>query len=722
MEDLQLRLQKLARLTHRELEVLQMRGQGKAIAEIADALVITERTVKFHLSQIYNKLDIQDLSSQATRLIELQKFSQALNDQQVVLGDKEEENISSPEPEPQPEAGDPALVLVLEDELELAKQKLIRYEKAIIQPRIIRIPPTNNQPQGSTRRRNIRNALAFILAAAIIGGVIGSGITMLLFRLQTSASKAVTHLTVAATTEQVRSESKTHVSISESSAATPAITMNFKSRNRATLCGETDLTQYTVTPKFLPHQGVSIFTVENSTGAVRTNFVRILAIDERGLWIGYFATKANPASGIELYNKKDWANCHDASRVMNQNINDVTIDKAGSIWVATEQDGVSMFDGRAWRTYTTDNGLPSNKTFGITIDKDNTVWVATWAGVAKFDRQVWSVPYTTQNKTIFNDHVDAITFDHSGNIWVGHINAGVSQYDNSKGQWIYYTTETSGLGGNQIRDIIAYKADETTSESIWLATSDGGVSKFEQGTWTVYQIKDGLPSNEVHALAIDRYNRIWAATAAGVAYFDGSKWVTYDTLNTLTIAFGLNCQICPFDEDHIWTGTNEFGLTHSRLPYPDNEKVVQVKEVCFELVVTRERACPSLIATEVNHRQVITATYPISLAPGEKLRFEVTVEPRTPYQLREDRGDFLSNADESDSKLLGAWPIIPIKGIIDPGQPFTFTDYDNPFIAPQLANDEHEHVFISTWRIWMYTRYVGPAIQITFTVRKHAHT
>jgi DNA-binding NarL/FixJ family response regulator len=45
-------------LTDREREVLELMAQGKENAEIADALVIAERTVKFHVGNIYAKLGV----------------------------------------------------------------------------------------------------------------------------------------------------------------------------------------------------------------------------------------------------------------------------------------------------------------------------------------------------------------------------------------------------------------------------------------------------------------------------------------------------------------------------------------------------------------------------------------------------------------------------------------------------------------------------------------
>jgi DNA-binding NarL/FixJ family response regulator len=47
-----------AALTHRELEILQLVAGGATNGEIARRLWITEQTVKFHVSNIYRKLDV----------------------------------------------------------------------------------------------------------------------------------------------------------------------------------------------------------------------------------------------------------------------------------------------------------------------------------------------------------------------------------------------------------------------------------------------------------------------------------------------------------------------------------------------------------------------------------------------------------------------------------------------------------------------------------------
>lgn len=484
--------------------------------------------------------------------------------------------------------------------------------------------------------------------------------------------------------------------------------------NTASACGETKLTPVVLSGKLLRHQGVSDFTIENTPG-ILSNTVRRVVIDRTGLWIGYFGMETN---GVQHFDKVNLADCDFSTTIPAQNINAMAVAKSGKVWVGTEKNGILSWDGKEWRHYIVRDGLPSNEIFGLTIDDQDNLWAGTWEGVAKFDGTSWSVPYQVQNDTIFNNHVGAIAFDSEKNIWIGHLGDGVSEYRQRDSTWIYYTTQ-DGLAGNEMRTIVVRPKSGQQPESIWFASVDGGISRFEQGIWTVYRVKDGLPSNNVNDLALDRYNRVWAATDKGVSYFDDKIWKLYDSLATSTIAIGSSCPAntpCPFDDDQVLTGTPGMGFTHSRLPLPDI--VIKVTKICF-VTAQRERICPSLDTSfdTTLSESIVTATFPKPLEPGEILRFEITVSPQETYQLRENRGDFISNTDDNDFNLFGAWQSIGVKGTVEAGQPYIFTDYDNPFTMPKLPDGVQEKQFVSTWRVWMHTRYVGPFIRLVFTVK-----
>jgi hypothetical protein len=491
--------------------------------------------------------------------------------------------------------------------------------------------------------------------------------------------------------------------------------------DQKTVCGDREADPISIdgsVPRFLRSQAVSSFTIENTPG-ILNNKVRSLFIDRSGLWVGYFATETNPQNGLGHYDRtsRSLANCNHIPSITGQNINAIATDQTGKLWIATEKNGLASYDGKEWQHYSTENGLPSNEIYGLTLDQQNNLWVGTWEGVAKFDGRTWSVPYTVHNATLFNNHVHTILFDHAGNIWVGHIEKGISKYNQADGTWINITSTPSGLGGNRIRSMALRKEPSTNQESIWVATQDGGVSKFENGVWWNYRVEDGLPSNDVRTVAVDKYNRVWAATAQGVVYWDNQAWVTYNTLDTFSLAFGISCpdQTCSIDDDHVWTGTAKFGLTQSRLPLLKSETPLDVNAVCFE-TSNRESICPPIVQDKASGD--LTITYPKTMVPGEQFYIAITVTPRANYTLKEDRGDMLSNTDKEDSNLFGLWEHFKVTGTVDAGQPFKFVDYDNPLKAPQLPDNVQEQIFTSTWRVWRYTRYIGPYIHLTFTVKK----
>jgi DNA-binding NarL/FixJ family response regulator len=58
-------------LTRRELEILRLVAEGHSNAELARMLWVTEQTVKFHLSNIYRKLDVSN-RTEASRWAQVQ--------------------------------------------------------------------------------------------------------------------------------------------------------------------------------------------------------------------------------------------------------------------------------------------------------------------------------------------------------------------------------------------------------------------------------------------------------------------------------------------------------------------------------------------------------------------------------------------------------------------------------------------------------------------------
>lgn len=431
--------------------------------------------------------------------------------------------------------------------------------------------------------------------------------------------------------------------------------------------------------------GLTSFTGQVTDNGVVSNRIRAVTIDERGVWFGYYPYQdgQNPVNGIGQYDRTSWELCKSEIVPVGENVNDIAIAPDGKTWVATDGFGVAVLDEQGWHTFTSSQGLPDDHTYSIVVDSRGVVWVATYQGVAKFDGEVWSVPYTVQDgDTIINNHVGAIAFHPNGEVWIGYLDAGLSRFTND-GEWLHYSVAShpETLASDNVRNIVM-----DSQGHVWIATFGGGVSQYDPATdhWTIYNTStSNLPNNDIHTIAIDKYDRVWAATDGSVVYLDGSTWHIYAAMDALSVAFGLPCdEECPgatWSDEHVWLGTVALGLTHSRIPQPS--KVIEVVSVDYKRIVQ----------------------------PDEQFKPSVTVRVLPGYELKQ--GDGLFYAELDPANLFGAHDRIAVTRTVSAGQSYEFLDFDNSFTAPSEPG-----TYRSLWRVWASGRYVGEPIVIEFTV------
>lgn len=773
------------RLTPREREAMKLRAQGLTNLDAALQMGVSVDTVKKHLSSVYEKLEIDESTTQYERTTTLQSFLALLDDTAPVSS---ADHSGSPvfqsqavqvEAEPGHESYpvDPTGVVYSSIQPDLSHQVDalagdLRRIKSQLERLLDHTHPSHagtvNEPTSGRLTLGRRTLpLWFTLAACagigVVSGVLGAVLALSIwstyymvpqaawtFSPPTAETLGFTTpgtpsdpqfpndsdnpnegeaapgqiVSAAGTTDDSsqRAENDAEDEAGPTASEPGALSQTFEDSGVPeddSVCGES--APWGENQGFMLNRadGVLQYTVESTEGMLPSNRIRTLLIDEQGLWLGLFGDDAGREGGVVHYNRRHWIRCPLPSG--NLDVNHITRDTNGDLWVALAQHGLAQFDHnqRAWISHSFQNGLTSDITYQVLPVAGGRIFAQTWEGVALYNRQHWRTPYSRQNDTLHNNRVHTLRFDSRNNIWAGHVDAGISYLHNDTGQWQHWTTDNSGLGGNHIRDIltrvIAQTPDETAvaQEEIWIATEDGGVSRFLDGEWSVFRTEEGLPGNKVIGLALDRFNRVWVATDGGVAYLHDSyvwgsattqretetetqdsatqsnlNWTVYHRLPAHAVAFGIDCDGCPFDGEQVWTATQDAGITYSRLPPPDS--VINV--------------------LAVNHPQVV--------APGERFHPEIVIAPRAPYQFRQDRGDALYFAMSEDERRFNAWPHIPARAIVEPGEPYTFVDYDNPMIAPELPPGVDAQTFTSVWRMWWHTRYVGPPIVIEFTVRQ----
>ncbi len=86
-------------------------------------------------------------------------------------------------------------------------------------------------------------------------------------------------------------------------------------------------------------------------------------------------------------------------------------------------------------------------------------------------------------------------------------------------------TVADGLAGMQVEDIY-----QDRRGLLWIATADGGVSRFDGTHFDTFNLADGLPHPTVMAIAEDKDGRLWFGTfGGGLAVFDERGFQVYTT-------------------------------------------------------------------------------------------------------------------------------------------------------------------------------------------------
>lgn len=252
MDDQDARAEKLRLLSPREQEVFHLRCQGLALSEIADELVIEERTVKFHIANIYTKLGMRGLSPTA-RQRESWQYCQLLGS----LPEPATLVPSGSQPEPSQPPGW-ALVAVEEDEsLRISEPRTVQ-----VRSRPIPVPPLP-----PPRRFN---SVVLVALIAVVGGLVGAaamaGLILLLLRPSSSvllvaptalpAALASTPLPVAALSPVVTAASTT---VTTSRAPTPSMVVRTPTSPVSTL-------QPTPSPGPPPEPGTLLYVADWRNG------------------------------------------------------------------------------------------------------------------------------------------------------------------------------------------------------------------------------------------------------------------------------------------------------------------------------------------------------------------------------------------------------------------------------------------------------------------------
>ncbi|MCC5939443.1 MAG: helix-turn-helix domain-containing protein [Lunatimonas sp.] len=200
-------------------------------------------------------------------------------------------------------------------------------------------------------------------------------------------------------------------------------------------------------------------------------------------------------------------------------IRSINKDSHGSVWIGTYAGLIRLRENGALQYYPGRDTpyLTSGRNYDIFEDsEENCLWVACWGGLSKFSHELQRfVPFEGQEK-LKDYHVRKIVKSH-GSLWLATENHGVIRFDGGSIEFLSYE---HGLLDNSVYSLLP----DSHSGDLWIGTL-GGISVYRPGIGIVRQIteKNGLFSQLVYGL-LPGEDHVWVSTTKGIAAIDRANF------------------------------------------------------------------------------------------------------------------------------------------------------------------------------------------------------
>jgi len=202
-----------------------------------------------------------------------------------------------------------------------------------------------------------------------------------------------------------------------------------------------------------------------------------------------------------------------ADGLPSSNINAFAEDQTGYLWLGT-RDGLARYDGRNYRIWRAEDGLRDNQVWSLHVDAANRLWIGTHsAGLVMLsaDRRTFRFYDKQHFPQISSNTVWAIASTPDGSVWFGTATGGLYQLaaDGKVRRFMPVEGDRDSLPSAAVTHLVTM-----ADGSLWVGTK-GGLARWT-GSGFQRVGENVLPSERINGLKVDRQERLWIATNAGL--------------------------------------------------------------------------------------------------------------------------------------------------------------------------------------------------------------
>ena len=205
----------------------------------------------------------------------------------------------------------------------------------------------------------------------------------------------------------------------------------------------------------------------------------------------------------------------------NDNIN-VSVSFKNQWLIGTYGAGVQLYDKSKGIITPKRLAVLKNEIILDILINQNEVWIATMnKGVFVWHTQSNEIKNFTVNNGLSNNHVRILKKDKWGNIWIGTSGGGISIYNNSP--FLEYN-KANGLNSNYIYSVVKDKY-----KNLWVSTEGTGVKRINDTSSVLFDEELGYKSVKTRALFEDNQHNIWfGSEGEGIGV-----WLSSDNKDTI---------------------------------------------------------------------------------------------------------------------------------------------------------------------------------------------
>ena len=226
------------------------------------------------------------------------------------------------------------------------------------------------------------------------------------------------------------------------------------------------------------------------------------------LWVG---TDGGGIFKSDQYGTKENI-CAENSRLTNNSIMSLSLDKRGTLWIATYLGGIFTYSPeKGVRQFKDQSTLNNDKVYNLTYDYESDIMYAGThgSGFAIIDAKEEKVRRIWDDDDAYK-WISHLEIDRSGLLWIGTYN-GPMAYDAGTEKLTKYELAKD-------RSVRVNSVFESKDGNIWIGTGEGLV-RIDRTTKEkkFYTEEDGLASNSVSGILEDSNGHLWISTLNGLS-------------------------------------------------------------------------------------------------------------------------------------------------------------------------------------------------------------